>query len=115
MKLVRFIFCIIFILSSSRAVFGHQEGAPFSGAISEPIVVHHAHIEDEQSFNFVFKNDCRKEEGKKGRFAFESALELAAAWTDDFSFGSEIFIPFSNTGNDDSRYALGDIEIWPIK
>lgn len=94
---------------------GHEEGAPFSGAISEPIRVHHAHIEDEQGFNFSFNDNFRKEEGGKKRFAFESSLELAAAWNDDFDLGSEILIPFSDTGNDDNRYALGDIEFWPIK
>jgi len=115
MKSVRFIFCMIFILSTSSAAFGHEEGTPFSGAISEPIRVHHAHIEDEQSFKFSFIDDFRKEEGDKGRSAFESSLELATAWNDDFDLGSEILIPFSNTGNDDNRYALGDIELWPIK
>ena len=34
-------------------LFGHEEGAPFSGAIPEPIIVHHAHIEDEQRLNFA--------------------------------------------------------------
>ncbi len=115
MKSVRFILCIIFILSISSAVFGHEEEAPFSGAIGEPLIVHHAHIEDEQSFNFAFNDDFRKEEGGKERFAFESSLELAKTWNDNFSFGSEILIPFSDTGNDDNRYALGDIELWPIK
>ena len=115
MKSTRFIFYMTFILSISSAAFGHEEGAPFSGAISEPIRVHHAHIEDEQSLNFAFSDNYRKEEGGKKRLSFESSLELAAAWNDAFSFGSEIFIPFSDTGNVDNRYALGDIKIWPIK
>ena len=115
MKSVRLILRVIFVLSMSSAVSGHEEGAPFSGAIGEPFRVHHAHIEDEQSFNFAFNDDFRKEEGEKERFAFESSLELATTWNDDFSLGSEILIPFSDTGNDDNRYALGDIELWPIK
>ncbi|MCH8157868.1 MAG: hypothetical protein IID18_09010 [Nitrospinae bacterium] len=115
MKFPGFILCTIFILSASSAALAHEEGAPFSGAIGEPIGVHHAHIEDEQSFNFSFNDDFRKEKGDKERFAFESSLELAAVWNDDFSFGSEILIPLSDTGNDDDRYALGDIEIWPVK
>jgi len=106
---------MIFILATSSVVFSHEEGAPFSGAISEPIRTHHAHIEDEQSFNFSFIDNFRKEGNDKERFAFESSLELATAWNDDFDLGSEILIPFSNTGNDDNRYALGDIELWPIK
>ncbi len=115
MKSVRFILCALFILSTSNTTFGHEEGTPFSGAISEPIRVHHAHIEDEQSFNFSFYDDFQKEEDSNKRFAFESSLELATAWNKKFDLGSEILIPFSDTGNDDNRYALGDIEVWPIK
>lgn len=110
-----FVLFIIFILSTSSTVFGHEVGAPFSGAISEPVILHHAHIEDEQSLNMAFRNDFQKEAGEEKRFAFDSSLELATSWDDDFSFGSEIFIPFSDTGNDNDRYALGDLEIWPIK
>ncbi len=115
MKAIRFILCTFFILSTSTTAFAHEEGAPFSGAISEPIILHHAHIEDEQSLNMAFRNNFQKEEGQEKRSAFESALELATAWDDHYSFGSEIFIPFSDSGNDNDRYALGDIEIWPIK
>ena len=115
MKSVRFILCMVFILSTSGTTFGHEEGAPFSGAISEPIKVHHAHIEDEQSLNFSFSDNFQKEEDSNKRFAFESSLELATTWNDDFNLGSEVLIPFSNKGNGDDRYALGDIEIWPIK
>ncbi len=115
MKSIRFIFCLVFSLSASSTTFGHEVGAPFSGAISEPVILHHAHIEDEQSLNMAFRDDFQKEAGDQKRFAFDSSLELATAWDHDFSFGSEIFIPFSETGNDNDRYALGDIEIWPIK
>ena len=115
MKSIRFILFVFFILSTSRFAFGHELGAPFSGAISEPVILHHAHIEDEQSLNMTFRNDFQKETGGQKRFAFDSSLELATAWDHDFSFGSEIFIPFSDTGNDNNRYAIGDIEIWPIK
>ena len=47
--------------------------------------------------------------------AFSSSLELAVTWLDDFSFGSEIFIPYSNTGTVNDQFGLGDIEIQPIK
>jgi hypothetical protein len=110
-----FIFCIFFIVSASGTALAHEIDAPFSGAISEPIILHHAHIEDEQSLNMFFRDDFQKEEGGKKRFAFESALELASSWGDDYNFGSELFIPFSDTGNDNDRYAVGDIELWPIK
>lgn len=91
----------------------HQEGAHFSGAIIEPIRVHHAHIEDEQRLNFGWVDGLRTDEGKRG--AFDANLELAAAWGSEFRFGSEIVIPFSNTGNDRNTFGIGDIEFWPIK
>ena len=53
--------------------------------------------------------------GEKEVDAFSSSLELAVTWLDDFSFGSEIFIPFSNTGTVNDQFGLGDIEIQPIK
>ena len=31
------------------------------------------------------------------------------------SFGHKVGDSFSDTGNDNDRYALGDIEFWPIK
>jgi len=91
----------------------HEAGAPFSGAIPEPIMLHHAHIEDEQRINVVGLKDFRTE-GKEVD-AFFSSLELAVAWLDDFRFGSEIFIPFSNTGTSNNHFGLGDIELQPIK
>lgn len=115
MKSNRLALCIFFIITTSNTLFAHEKDAPFSGAISEPIKVHHAHIEDEQSLNFSFYNDFQKEEDSDKRFAFEASLELAASWNDDFDLGYELLIPFSNTGSGDNRYALGDIEIWPIK
>ena len=115
MKPILFISCMIFIFSSSSNSFGHEVGAPFSGAISEPVILHHAHIEDEQSLNMSLHDHFEKEEGGEKRSAFGSAFEFASSWGDDYNFGSEIFIPFSDTGNDNDRYALGDIEFWPIK
>jgi hypothetical protein len=91
----------------------HEVGAPFSSAFIEPILLHHAHIEDEQRINLVGLKDSRR--GEKEVDAFSSSLELAVTWLDDFSFGSEIFIPFSNTGTVNDQFGLGDIEIQPIK
>jgi len=91
----------------------HEVGAPFSSAFIEPILLHHAHIEDEQRVNFVGLKDLRTDE--KDVDAFSSSLELAVTWLDDFSFGSELFIPFSNTGTSNDHFGLGDIEIQPIK
>ena len=106
------IFLGVFIFS--RPASGHQKGAPFSGAIPEPIKVHHAHIEDEQRVNLTLFDDLHVEE-KDPRTAFSSSLELAAAWGEDFRFGSELNIPFSNTGLSEDQYGIGDIEIWPVK
>ncbi len=91
----------------------HEAGAPFSGAFPEPIILHHAHIEDEQRINLVGLNNFRRDDEETT--AFFSSLELAIAWFDDFHFGSEIFIPFSNTGTSNNHFGLGDIEIQPIK
>ncbi len=91
----------------------HEGGAPFSGAFPEPLILHHAHIEDEQRINFVGLKNFRTEE--KEVTAFATSLELAVTWLDDFRFGSEIFIPFSNTGTSNNHFGLGDIEIQPIK
>jgi hypothetical protein len=92
----------------------HEEGAPFSGAIIDPLRVHHAHIEDEQRINLFVVDGLRGETDKK-RSAFRSSLELALDWTGEFRLGSEILIPFSNAGVDRDEYGIGDIEFWPIK
>lgn len=91
----------------------HEAGAPFSGAMPELITLHHAHIEDEQRINLVAMDNFRTDGNEES--VFSSSLELAVAWTDDFRLGSEIFIPFSNTGVSNDQYGLGDIEIQPIK
>ena len=91
----------------------HEGGAPFSGAFPEPLILQHAHIEDEQRINLVGLKNFRTEE--KEVTAFASSLELAATWLDDFRFGSEIFIPFSNTGTSNNHFGLGDLEIQPLK
>jgi len=91
----------------------HEAGSPFSGAFPEPILLHHAHIEDEQRINFSRFENFRTGRGEEA--ALSGELELAAAWTDDYRLGSEIFIPFSNTGVSNDKYGIGDIEIQPIK
>jgi hypothetical protein len=106
---------ISILLSSFLTVtaFAHEVGAPFSGAIVEPFKVHHAHIEDEQRLNSEFLNNFRA--GSEQRAAFINNLELAASWGNEFRIGSEIFIPFSNTGPRKSDYSLGDIVLQPLK
>lgn len=89
----------------------HEEGAPFSAAIVDPLIVHHAHLEDEQRLNMFFSKGFKRADGKK-RFVFMNQYELAIA--KDFTWGAEMFLPFS-TGGVGRNYGVGDIEILPIK
>ena len=67
----------------------HEAGAPFSGAFPEPLLLHHAHIEDEQRINLTRFENFRTGRGEEA--ALSAEMELAFTWTDDFRFGSEIF------------------------
>jgi hypothetical protein len=91
----------------------HEAGTPFSGAFPEPILLHHAHIEDEQRINFSRFENFRTQRGEEA--ALSGEMELAFTWLEDFRLGSEIFIPFSNTGVSNDEYGVGDIEIQPVK
>jgi len=99
------------LLLIAPPVLAHEEGAPFTAAIVDPLIVHHAHLEDEQRLNFFFSKGFLRKDGKK-RFVFMNEYELAFA--KDFTWGGEIFIPFS-TGGVNRDYGVGDIEIQPIK
>lgn len=46
----------------------HEPGAPFSDAIVDPLVLHHAHIENEERINFFMLNRVRGVEipGRQG-------------------------------------------------
>ena len=103
----------VFLAGWALPAQAHEDGAPFSGAIIEPLRVHHAHIEDELRVNNAVLGNFRADDGK--RTAFENSLELGIAWTEEFTLGSEILIPFSNTGDDRDDYSIGDIEVWPVK
>jgi hypothetical protein len=94
----------------------HELGAPFSDAIIDPLVLHHAHLENEQRLNFFALRDVLDDLGRK-RSAFETELELAYA-TRDFKYGFEIFLPLASVpapGGDGRETGIGDIEIRPIK
>lgn len=94
----------------------HEEGAPFSGAIIDPLVLHHAHIENEQRINLFSLRGVDGFGGGK-RSAFQSELELA--WSSkDFRFGAEIFVPFARIPSpaaDQMQTGIGDVEVRPIK
>lgn len=102
----------VFVVWADVAL-AHEEGANFSGAIIEPLRVHHAHIEDEQRANLGWSDELRTDQGRRG--AFDGSVELATAWDSEFRFGSEIFIPISNAGDDRDNLGIGDIEVWPLK
>jgi len=94
----------------------HEEGAPFSGAIIEPLVLHHAHIENEQRLNLSL---LRRLEGPEGGKRNGQDAELELGWANErFDFGVEAFIPFSRRPGPDgegNEAGLGDIELRPLK
>ncbi len=100
---------VILILFSNNC-FSHEEGGNYSGAIIDPLRVHHAHIENEQKVDFSFIEEVGNIDGKN---AFSHSLELALKWDDNFLWGSEIFIPYSDAGG--SGAGIGDIEVQLIK
>lgn len=112
-NLLHILFLLIFVGLFTTDTMAHEVGAPFSSAFAEGIMVHHAHIEDEQRINFLGLSNLRRENQTVN--AFSTSVELAVTWTKDFNLGSEIFVPFSNTGTVDNHFGLGDIEIQPIK
>ncbi len=101
----------LLLLGATPQVHAHEEGAPFSGAIIDPLSTHHAHLEDEQRINLLFVKGARDANGNK-RFAFANELELA--WARQFTIGAEMFVPFSN-GSRNGEYNIGDVEIQPLK
>ncbi|GEM_PF-610691 len=105
--------CIFFAASFAR---GHEEGAPFADAIIDPLLLHHAHIENEQRINFFALRGVQTDLGGRSS-AFESELELAYA-THDFRYGFEFFVPIADVPSPTGRgreFGLGDIEVRPIK
>lgn len=109
------LFPILFSILPSAFLWAHEEGAPFSGAIIEPLVTHHAHLEDEQKINFEFVDEAEVEMGGEEHQLDVFRQELELAWASrDFRWGAELKLPFSNQGEDDGRrpYGPGDLEVW---
>lgn len=104
------------LYGATVSAFAHEEGAPFSGAIIDPLVLHHAHIENEQRFNYFNSFGVRDNTGRE-RNAYEGEIELAYA-SPNFRYGFEVFIPVASipSPNDDGRETgIGDIEFRPLK
>jgi hypothetical protein len=112
-NLIKIVSMAVLVCVWSIKAGAHEAGAPFSGAFPEPLLLHHAHIEDEQRINFSGFDNFRTGRGEET--ALSAEMELAFTWSEDFRLGSEIFIPFSNTGVSNDKYGIGDIEIQPIK
>src|SRR6266567_7373373 len=74
--------------------FAHELGAPFSGAILDPTILHHAHIENEQRFNFFALQGMTDDNGVK-HAGYQGELELAYG-SPSYRYGFELFLPVSN-------------------
>lgn len=104
------------ILSMAARLRSHEEGAPFSGSMIDPIILHHAHIENEQRLNFFVLKGMPGENGAK-HTGNETELEVAYG-SKDYRYGFEFFIPIKNMASPDGRgrvRGLGDMEIRPLK
>lgn len=104
------------LLLSAARLAAHEEGAPFSGAIIDPPILHHAHIENEQRLNFFALRGVRDAAGEK-HAAYETELELAYG-SPNFRYGFEVFVPFANqpAADGDGRVTgIGDMEVRPLK
>lgn len=104
---------ILFGISLVNTAWSHggKDAAP---GIIDPISLHHAHIENEQKLTLSFMEDFRGETGNQ-RSGFLHHLELAYVWDEDNRWGTEIEIPFSNTGLDQDDPGLGDIKLQLVK
>lgn len=104
------------VVGRSLPAHAHEEGAPFSGAISDPLVLHHAHIENELRFNSFNSFGIQDGAGQK-RSAYEGEFELAYS-SPNFRYGVELFIPIVSIPSPDSsgrETGIGDIEFRPLK
>ena len=114
--MLQLLFLIVLYLGwNLQPLSAHEEGAPFSGAIIEPLHTHHTHIEDEQKVNLELVENAEVEiKGEHHELdLFRQEIELAWAHP-SFRWGGELKLPFSNQGEDDGQrqYGPGDLEIW---
>lgn len=112
-----YIFWLAALLASvPGSASAHEEGAPFSGGILDPVLLHHAHIENEQRLNFFVLKGMRDETGAK-HTGYESELELAYG-SGNYRYGFEVFVPFLNMANPKGAgrvTGVGDMEVRPLK
>ena len=88
----------------------HEEGAPFSGAIIDPLALHHAHIENEQRINLFA---LRGVSGFSNPRRHAGEAELEVAWSNEkFDFGVEAFLPFRSVPFGEGRQSgIGDADV----
>jgi hypothetical protein len=101
---------------ATTPALAHEEGAPFADAIIDPLVLHHAHIENEQRVNLFGSLGVPDGAGRK-RTAYTGELELAYALP-NFRYGVELFVTFATIPSPSSagrETGLGDIEFRPVK
>ena len=104
------------LLLPASFAHAHQEGALFSDAIIDPLVIHHAHIESEERINFSTMNGVRGVD-VPGRPGYKAELELAYA-IPSYRYGFEIFIPIANLPAPEGNGRVsgpGDIAVRPLK
>ena len=103
-------------ITTPALLFAHELGAPFSGAILDPTILHHAHIENEQRFNFFALQGMTDDNGVK-HSGYQDELELAYG-SQSYRYGFELFLPVSNMAAPDGQgrvMGLGDMEVRPLK
>ncbi len=99
------VFFVLSTLSCSTSVLAHGGHAAQPNSIIDPLITHHAVLEDEFKLNF-FGSNLKSEKLS----AVTASLELAYAFTD--LIGIELFAPFGLTSLDgETRTGLGDLEL----
>ncbi len=117
MKFCKLICPLCLVLDfSTRAGAAHEQGAPFSDAIADPLVLHHAHIENEERINLFMLNRVQEAE-VPGRQGYVAELELAYALP-NHRYGFEVFIPIINLPARQGQgrvTGLADVLLRPLK
>ena len=115
MKRLKQIATLVLLPAFTGPLAAHEAGAPYSGAIIDPLVLHHAHIENEQRLNLFALRGV--ETGEAKRNAAEVELELGWA-SETYDFGMEAFVPLVRMPSPEGagrETGVGDIEIRPVK
>jgi len=93
------------VLALASPALAHGFHSAQSPSIIDPLVTHHAVLEDELKVNYFGVRD-----GAKGAFGNSASLELAYVFTDWLGF--ETFIPYQASGlGGTAGPGLGDIEL----